>query len=329
MSRWIVLGLVALSSAAIAGFAMFSNSSAAAAATSHVTLGAYFFNPANITVNVGDTVTWTNMDFSNDFYGPTPHTTTSNTGLWSSGDMAPNSSFSFTFNSPGVFAYNCVYHSYLGMVGTITVAGAATTPTLAPTLPPLSTPTPVPTLTGGAVGGRGFSLSTGSVDLSWIGGAAQTGFSILRLSLTSGVTTLPSAGGLLPASATSYGDTSNLPDPAYCYAVLPMGPSGPLGRSDALCLLTNSSSGTVIPTQFGIQLNQSTMATLRWIPASGATQPTLVAVPLNGAPIRTTPLSVSQTTVTDETGGVPTCYAVFTASGHTPILCGLPGFSTL
>jgi plastocyanin len=79
-----------------------------------------FFEPANITVEPGTTVTWVQS-------GNNPHTTTSYDGLWDSGMIEPGSggSFSFTFDEPGTFDYFCIPHESLGMLGTVTVSGGS------------------------------------------------------------------------------------------------------------------------------------------------------------------------------------------------------------
>lgn len=74
------------------------------------------FNPATVTVAVGTTVTWVN----NDPQG-LPHTTTSDSGLWDSGNMSVGQSFSHTFTQPGTFTYRCTLHQAQGMTGTIVV----------------------------------------------------------------------------------------------------------------------------------------------------------------------------------------------------------------
>jgi len=74
------------------------------------------FNPGTVTVPVGTTVTWIN----NDPQG-LPHTSTSDSGLWDSGNMAVGQSYSHTFNQPGTFAYHCTLHQAQGMTGTIVV----------------------------------------------------------------------------------------------------------------------------------------------------------------------------------------------------------------
>src|SRR4051794_30113212 len=92
----------------------------APAAIAEVNIQNYSFQSQSITVNAGDTVKWTNLD-------PDRHTTTSDTGLWDSGELGQNGTFQFTFTSAGTYGYYCARHS--GMRGTITVVGGATTAT--------------------------------------------------------------------------------------------------------------------------------------------------------------------------------------------------------
>src|SRR5262249_4246207 len=75
-----------------------------------LTTNAYAPNP--ITISSGMTVTWKNND-------SIAHTSTSNSGAWDSGSMAPGATFSRTFPSPGTFQYHCSIHA--NMVGTVTV----------------------------------------------------------------------------------------------------------------------------------------------------------------------------------------------------------------
>jgi plastocyanin len=77
---------------------------------STLTTTAYSPNPLNVTV--GTTVTWTNND-------NTPHTSTANSGQWSSPAIGPGGQFSTTFTSAGSFTYHCTIHP--GMVGTVNV----------------------------------------------------------------------------------------------------------------------------------------------------------------------------------------------------------------
>ena len=80
--------------------------SPAPATVTTVTLGDFFFSLDTITVNVGDTVRWTNT-------GIHSHTTTSNTGVWDSGLMANGATFEFQFNTAGSFPYICTLHPTL------------------------------------------------------------------------------------------------------------------------------------------------------------------------------------------------------------------------
>jgi len=75
------------------------------------------FTPNTITVVLGvnSTIVWTNNDGS-------PHTVTSNGGIFDSGNMAPGQSFTYTFTSTGTFAYHCTYHPW--MTGTVVVKAA-------------------------------------------------------------------------------------------------------------------------------------------------------------------------------------------------------------
>jgi len=77
-----------------------------------VTIANFAFSPATLTVNVGSKVTWTNTD-------SVTHTVTSDNGVFGSGDLAPNATFSYTFNTTGTFAYHCSIHTY--MTGTVIV----------------------------------------------------------------------------------------------------------------------------------------------------------------------------------------------------------------
>jgi amicyanin len=70
------------------------------------------FNPDNLNVKVGDTVTWIN----NDSYA---HTVKAKTGEFDSGNMASGAKFSFTFGKEGTYDYICSIHTF--MTGKIVV----------------------------------------------------------------------------------------------------------------------------------------------------------------------------------------------------------------
>ena len=77
-----------------------------------INLSGSAFNPATITVARGTTVTWKNND------GMT-HTSTSDTGVWDTGDIVSGGTKTTTFNTAGTFPFHCIYHA--GMKGTVVV----------------------------------------------------------------------------------------------------------------------------------------------------------------------------------------------------------------
>lgn len=77
-----------------------------------VTIQSMSYNPSVLTVTAGTRVTWRNKD-------NVEHTVTSDQNLFDSGNIAVNSSYSFTFNTPGTYGYHCQIHS--GMTATVVV----------------------------------------------------------------------------------------------------------------------------------------------------------------------------------------------------------------
>ena len=92
---------------------------ARAAQTHTVTIVDFSFEPGQLTIAVGDTVTWTNEDGA-------AHTATATGGAFDSGNMEQGDAFSFTFASAGDYPYLCTYHPE--MTGTIVVQAAAPSP---------------------------------------------------------------------------------------------------------------------------------------------------------------------------------------------------------
>ena len=72
----------------------------------------FMFMPTPLTVKAGSTVTWTNKDDE-------PHTVVSDTGVFKSGGMDTNETFSYKFDKPGTYHFTCSIHPR--MVGTIVV----------------------------------------------------------------------------------------------------------------------------------------------------------------------------------------------------------------
>jgi len=94
------------------------------------------FVPANLTISVGDTVTWTNRDFT--FHDTVSGTNGLPSGVWASPLFGRGGRFSFTFTNvpPGGYGYYCTPHVFVGMVGSITVLPANILPSVAITNPP-------------------------------------------------------------------------------------------------------------------------------------------------------------------------------------------------
>ena len=80
------------------------------------------YQPAELTVLAGQTVTWRNS-------GLGPHTVTADAGQFDSGVLQGGASFSYTFSTPGSYAYSCTIHPT--MHGRVTVLAA-----LPPGFPP-------------------------------------------------------------------------------------------------------------------------------------------------------------------------------------------------
>lgn len=76
------------------------------------TLGNRAFSPAELTIAVGTTVTWTNTD-------SVAHTSTSDAPGWNSGIASPGGQFSTSFQTAGTFPYHCAIHP--GMTGAVVV----------------------------------------------------------------------------------------------------------------------------------------------------------------------------------------------------------------
>jgi len=113
---------------------------AAHASNAAVNIQNFSFQPQNVTVSVGDTVTWTMEDAN------TQHTVTSddNPPSFNSPTLNTGQTFSHTFNQAGTFSYHCNIHQ--SMTGKVTVMGgsAQPPPTPAPGTGPAPNPQPAP-----------------------------------------------------------------------------------------------------------------------------------------------------------------------------------------
>jgi LPXTG-motif cell wall-anchored protein len=90
---------------------------AKASSSASVTISDFKFTPGTVTVNEGDTVTWTNG-------GPSVHTATAEDGSFDTGTLDKGESGSATFTQAGTISYICSPHPF--MHGKVVVQAAST-----------------------------------------------------------------------------------------------------------------------------------------------------------------------------------------------------------
>ncbi|WP_299303957.1 cupredoxin family copper-binding protein [uncultured Litoreibacter sp.] len=96
----------------LAAAALLATTSLALAADHTVTITGFSFQPANLTIAAGDTVTFVNKDGA-------PHTATAKRGGFDTGNLSRGKAAKITFASAGSFAYFCKIHP--SMTGSIKV----------------------------------------------------------------------------------------------------------------------------------------------------------------------------------------------------------------
>ncbi len=84
------------------------------AAAALIEMGDNFFDPAQLTVKAGATVTWRVV-------GQSTHDLAARDGSFVDRTMSFGQTFSFTFTKAGRYAYVCMQHEGDGMVGEVTV----------------------------------------------------------------------------------------------------------------------------------------------------------------------------------------------------------------
>lgn len=100
------LGLAALSATTLGPAAAW------AAGPNKVLIKDFMFMPMSLTVKIGATVIWVNMDDE-------PHNVVNDAGLFRSSALDTNESFSYTFEKPGTYRILCSIHPR--MMATIVV----------------------------------------------------------------------------------------------------------------------------------------------------------------------------------------------------------------
>jgi plastocyanin len=104
--------LTAVGMVVLGAIEVFLPSRAETSDTAKILVKDFAFNPTPLTVKAGSTVTWTNVDDE-------PHTVVSDTGVFKSGGMDTNETFSYKFDKPGTYRFTCSIHPR--MVGTVVV----------------------------------------------------------------------------------------------------------------------------------------------------------------------------------------------------------------
>jgi plastocyanin len=89
-----------------------AGASSSGAGGAAVSIANFAFNPADLTVKAGDSVTWTNNDSA-------PHTVTSDSGAFDSGQLSQGAKFTQKFDKAGTYSYHCTNHP--SMTAKITV----------------------------------------------------------------------------------------------------------------------------------------------------------------------------------------------------------------
>ena len=91
------------------------------AQTSHsVTVSNDKFTPSTLNIYVGDEVIWTNTEGSHNVNGKT--STFPNNPVSFGNDVGSGWTYKFTFNTAGIYDYQCDPHAAMGMIGKITVS---------------------------------------------------------------------------------------------------------------------------------------------------------------------------------------------------------------
>jgi plastocyanin len=136
----VVTGVAAIAAVTAGDAPSGGGATARAAANVTITARDFFWSPDVVSIQVGDTVTWTNAQgFHNVLLGDSR---LNQPGFPT--DPAWNPPPQQTFTEPGSYTFVCEVHP--GMTGTVNVAGGEPTPTPTPT----ATPTPAVPPPGGA-----------------------------------------------------------------------------------------------------------------------------------------------------------------------------------
>ncbi|HEU5088516.1 MAG TPA: cupredoxin family copper-binding protein [Roseiflexaceae bacterium] len=165
------------------------------AETKSVTIQNFAFDPKDLTINVGDTVTWKNNDQA-------PHTATAGDGSFDSGNLNTGQEFSKTFDKAGTFAYVCRYHSR--MTATLVVNDpSSSAPAPAPAAPAAPAPAPAQQAATGSLEASDQPLANQSVTVAKVTSSGP-GWMVIHLDDNG------NPGKVLGQTAVPAGDSSNV-----------------------------------------------------------------------------------------------------------------------
>ena len=117
MRKIAIVALVALAFGLAAARAPEPRGVASEGAAAGVSIRDFEFQPRQLTVKAGATVTWTND-------GGSSHTVTADDGSFESPTLGAGKTFSRRFTKPGTYRYHCAFHGGKGgegMSGTVVV----------------------------------------------------------------------------------------------------------------------------------------------------------------------------------------------------------------
>jgi plastocyanin len=117
--RWSIALSRLAGASTLAAALLIAGAASVAAADEDVEIVGFAFSPQEVTVAVGDSVTWTNDDAA-------AHTASADDGAWNTSSIATGASGSITFSTAGTFPYHCDIHPT--MTGTVVVQGAGGSP---------------------------------------------------------------------------------------------------------------------------------------------------------------------------------------------------------
>jgi uncharacterized repeat protein (TIGR01451 family) len=169
----------------------------------------------------------------------------------------------------------------------------------------------------------------GTTSLTWTDGDAEAGYVVWRYA--NGVVTRFPAAGMLPATASSFVDSSAVPGTVNCYRVVASAADEtPIAASQWLCQVPNSASPPDALGDFRLRFEDAGRVRLEWSPFSGHTGYVIRMYRASGTAQTTvlSPTTVSLTTTLAEF----TCYVVVPVNGSTalansPALCAVPASS--